>query len=188
MKHYAIAAAFLLTSPAAAASNNDQDAFHQRVEVPAGVEDQTDLMQLASRALPAGVNLREIFRLYKRGQHHTTLFYFPQNWGDINWSVDGTLGFISATAFENSRPLYMCQLNNIHWGYFTSADVACEGHFLTVFGQIGYISTVPLPNTAPLYRCNYIHKRQLKHFDTLQANCENVALGTNDGPLGYVFL
>ncbi len=137
--------------------------------------------------LPAGVTPREMFRLYKRGQHHTTLHYVPQNWEEIGWQREASLGVISATPFENSRPLYMCQLNNIAWGYLTSGDPGCEGQFLTPFGLIGYISSVPLPSTRPLYRCNYIHKGQLKHFDTHQPNCENVPLASNDGIQGYVF-
>jgi hypothetical protein len=144
---------------------------------------------VASRArqLPVGATPREVFRFYRRGQHHTTLYYMPDNWEKIGWQREGSLGVISSTPFENSRPLYMCQLHNIAWGYLTSGDPGCEGQFLTPFGLIGYISSVPLPNTAPLYRCNYIRKGQLKHFDTHQPNCEQVPLASNDGILGYVF-
>lgn len=161
---------------------------------PAGysVVDGSGSTQLSSHAsisaLPGDATLREIQRLYRRGQHHATLHYMPDNWSSIGWSHDGTLGFISATPFENSHPLYMCQLHNIAWGYLTSKEPGCEGQFLTPFGMIGYISSVARPDTVPLYRCHYLHKGQLKHFDTRHANCENVPSAKNDGILGYMFL
>lgn len=143
----------------------------------------------ASPFLPPGVTLRELLRLYN-GKHerHATLTYFPQNWNEFGWRQEGTQGFISSSPFENSRPLYMCQLNGVGLALFTSTDVGCEGQFLTPFGLIGYISAAPLPDTAPLYRCQYVFKRALRHFDTRMANCENAPQSSNDGILGYVFL
>lgn len=143
----------------------------------------------ASPYLPPGVSLREIFHFYKSDQErHATMHHFPQNWYDIGWRHVGNLGFISSTPFENSRPLYTCQLNGIAWAFFTHTDPTCGGHFLTNFGLLGYISNVPLPDTAPLYRCHYMFRGQLTHFNTFLANCGNVPTSVNDGIQGYVFL
>lgn len=182
-----IAACLLAASSSAIASAGSAHHLAPQTDSRAAEEIGHIAPSPASKSLPTGFSPREIFRLYRRGQHHTTLYYMPQNWDELGWQREGTFGFISATPFENSRPLYMCQLHNIAWGYFTSGDPGCEGQFLTPFGLIGYISTAPMPGTSPLYRCNYIYKGQLKHFDTQQANCENVPLGSNDGILGYVF-
>lgn len=143
----------------------------------------------ASPYLPPGVTLREIFRLYN-GKHerNASLFHFPQNWDKFGWRRENTLGFISGTPFENSRPLYMCQLNGVAHAFFTSMDVKCEGQFLTSFGMIGYISVTPLPDTTPLYRCHYMFKGRLTHFGTTLANCGNIPSSANDGVMGYVFL
>lgn len=183
MKAHAILAATLFAViPLAQASEWTP---HPVVEVGANAQPSSGA---GVAALPDGANLREIQRFYRRGQHHATLYFMPDDWNKIGWRHDGTLGFISATPFENSHPLYMCQLHNITWGYLTSKEPGCEGQFLTPFGMIGYISSVARPDTVPLYRCHYLHKGQLKHFDTRHANCENVPLAKNDGILGYMFL
>ena len=140
-------------------------------------------------SLPNGVNLREIFRHYNgKRERHATLYFFPQYWNEWGWRTEGSMGFISSTPFEHSRPLYACQLNGIRDAFFTSVDSGCEGQFLSSFGMIGYISSVPLPNTQPLYRCYYNFSGRTSHFDTFDAKCENVPRSSLDGVLGYVFL
>lgn len=138
---------------------------------------------------PNGVNLREIFRHYNgKRERHATLYFFPQFWNEWGWRTEGSMGFISSTPFEHSRPLYACQLSGIKDAFFTSLDSGCEGQFLSSFDIIGYISGVPLPNTQPLYRCHYNFKGRTSHFDTFDAKCENVPQSSLDGVLGYVFL
>lgn len=173
-----------ITSPAASAYQ--ATTMEQSTELVAQVAQEREYSALS---LPHGATLREIFRHYNgKRELNATLYFFPQNWDKFGWRMQGSLGFISSTPFENSRPLHACKLNGTKDSYFTSWDVGCEGHFLSSFGLIGYISTVPLPNTQPLYRCSYQFKGRLSHFDTFLANCGHIPNSHNNGPLGYVFL
>lgn len=152
-----------------------------------------DAVQIdASLAVPPGVVLREIFRIHRPSTNtHVTNFYWPDNWEDIGYVMEGTLGFISATSFENSVLIRNC-VGPQSWNSFTSSDPNCEpaagGVVLPGNWNIGYISTVQLPGTIPLYRCSFIWQKKVRHFDTHDANCESVVGANNDGPVGYVFL
>lgn len=143
----------------------------------------------ATLALPEGVTLREIIRMYRsKTGTHSTNFYWPENWHMLGWRLEGTLGFLSATPFENSKPLYSCNGPG-NWNYFTSPDSNCEGQYAPEQSFIGHISTMELPGTVPLYRCVVRWKgRDWRHLDTPAADCEGNASAVNDGILGYMFL
>lgn len=142
--------------------------------------------------VPSGVVLREIFRIFRPSTNtHVTNYYWPENWEDIGYLREGGLGFISSTPFENSVLIRSC-VGPHSWNYFTSRDPDCEsetgGVVLPGDWNIGYISTVQLPGTVPLYRCSFVWDRKIRHFDTLQVDCEGVREASNEGATGYVFL
>lgn len=61
------------------------------------------------RSLPAGVELRPIFRIYRdKTATHNTNYYWPSNWEDIGWKLEGSLGSVSSTQFENSIHIRSC--------------------------------------------------------------------------------
>lgn len=143
----------------------------------------------ASMALPTGVTLREIIRMYRsKTQTHSTNFYWPENGHKQGWRLEGTLGFLSSTPFQDSTPLYSCNGPG-NWNYFTSPDPDCEAGYHVGDYFIGHISKVALPGTLPLYRCVFIWKgTDWRHFDTLDPTCEGSVSAVNDGVLGHVFL
>jgi len=101
------------------------------------------------------------------------------------------LGFISYYPFEGSQTLYSCNTNDYR-DRFTSLDPNCEGHIKMGAAPItGYVASTQLAGTVPLYRCM---RGGLKpgnwadHFDTTNANCENVKNPANDGIIGYIWL
>lgn len=144
------------------------------------------------RSLPAGVELRPIFRIYRdKTATHNTNYYWPNNWEDIGWKLEGGLGSVSSTQFENSIHLRSC-VGPHSWNYFTSSDPNCEagigGVIIPGNWDIGYVSAVELPGTAPLYRCSFWWDKKMRHFDTLRADCEGWGGAFLDGVLGYVFM
>jgi hypothetical protein len=146
----------------------------------------------ATLAVPPGVELRHIFRVYRqRANTRVTMHYWPERWEDIGYAVEGTIGFVSAVPFENSVLIRSC-FGPSEWNYFTSSDPKCEAENGGVWGpgdwEIGYISTVHLPGTTPMYRCVFQWRGKWRHFDSLDLNCEGVEGVRNDGPLGYIFL
>lgn len=141
-------------------------------------------------SLPSGFVLREIFRIYRPATNtHVTHFYWPENWEDIGYKYEGTLGFISATPFENSALIRNC-VGPHSWNYFTSLDPNCEastgGVVLPGDWNLGYISTVQIPGSVPLYRCGFVWQGKIRHFDSRDFACEGV--GGTGAVLGYVFL
>lgn len=145
----------------------------------------------ATLSVPPDVVLRHIFRIYRPSTNtRVTHYYWPDRWEDIGYEVEGTIGFISATPFENSVLIRQC-VGPHSWNNFTSPDPNCEpasgGVVLPGDNNIGYISTVHLPGTTPLYRCVFEWRRKIRHFDSLDLNCEGVDGVRNDGTLGYVF-
>lgn len=143
----------------------------------------------AVNSVPEGVTLREIFRAVSRPNKdaHITLHYWPQNWEDLGWRIEGTLGFISSTQFPGSAPLYNCFIGGAY-GYFSSTDGACEGNQTTTLERTGFISQFQIAGTVPLHRCVFKYQNKLwHHYDTLDANCEGHPERL-DGILGYVFL
>ena len=147
-------------------------------------------LDATAMSLPPGVMLREIFRIHRpKTNTHVTHYYWPENWEDIGYEYEGTLGFISAAPFENSVLIRNC-VGPHSWNYFTSADPNCEaatgGVVLPGDWHIGYISTVQVPGSVPLYRCGFIWQGKIRHFDSRDFACEGV--GGTGGILGYVFL
>ncbi|CAD1792358.1 hypothetical protein XSP_002272 [Xanthomonas euroxanthea] len=154
----------------------------------------------ASMAVPVGVQLAEIKRLYNNSnKDHFSYFNLPKDWGKKGWMVEGSLGFVSSTYFENSKGLFLCWMasRDTKWVNkdFTSTDAGCEGYRQRTDGTgnpnslgsfLGYVSAIQLPGTVPLYRC-YV-QAEFDHFDTLSSNCEGRAMAVNDGILGYIFL
>lgn len=141
-------------------------------------------------SVPPGVQLVELERWFFRDDTYSVR---PLNSPSQKrpGSRQGVLGFISYTPFEGSVPLYLC-LTNDYRNRFTSRDAGCEGHLAdTAFPITGYVSPTQIAGTVPLYRCM---RGGLKpgnwadHFDTTDANCENVKNPANDGIIGYIWL
>lgn len=139
--------------------------------------------------VPPGVALAELHRLHNARLHtHTSRLNMGHDWEKDGWRIEGTLGFVSVTPFENSALIWEC------WGpspydLFTSRDSNCEGQNVPPGqGPVGYISTVQTAGTVPLYRCVYVWQKKLRHYDSPRADCEGNAEARNDGPLGYVFM
>lgn len=154
------------------------------------VAESLSVSESSTLSLPPGVVLREIFRIHRpKTNTHVTHFYWPENWEDIGYKYEGTLGFISAAPFENSVLIRQC-VGPHPWNNFTSSDPNCEaatgGVVLPGDQNIGYISTVQVPGSVPLYRCGFIWRGMIRHFDTRDLSCEGV--GGPAGILGYVFL
>lgn len=193
LKHIKIASVFLGMSVLGSAHGQNIIAIDSVPQSATGTD-------AAAMALPDGVQLKEIKRMYNNSyKDHFTYWNLPKDWGKKGWKLEGSLGFVSTTSFENSRGLYLCWMasKDTKWVNkdFTSPDPGCEGYHRRDDGVgnpnalgsfLGYVSTVQLPGTVPLYRC-YI-QLTFDHYDTLTSNCEGEGLATNDGILGYVFL
>lgn len=140
-------------------------------------------------AVPPGVTLSEVVRIYRPnlGSHKSV------NWDyggylQEGWHIEGTLGFISFTPFENSAPIREC-VSHTPWDNFSSIDVNCEGQPMLPAPKLrGYISQVQLAGTVPLYRCRHFWEGKQRHYDTLRADCDGNPAAISDGILGYVFM
>lgn len=146
----------------------------------------------AATALPPGVKLVELFRWRNLSTtHHFTHHSLPWNWQYNGWRLDGTIGFVSSTAFEGSRPIYVCGVNPGRNApvvdYFTSVDSNCEGHFVQpdLGPFIGFVAAYQMPGTVPLYRCDT--PGHFYHFDTTSPTCEGHPGSVREAVLGYVF-
>jgi len=142
-----------------------------------------------SLAVPAGVTLAELHRLYHPKQNsHMIIHYDIASWLRSGFIDEGVIGFVSSTPFEGGHAIRAC-LSHTPYDDFTSTDMNCEGQVIPPYrGIIGCLSTVQLPGTAPLYRCAYTWKGKLRHFDTRDIGCEGISGAHNDGPQGYVFM
>ncbi len=144
----------------------------------------------STMAVPDGVQLVELYRYYNsKERNHWSGRSMPQNWEQLGWRYEGSLGFISYTPFPGGHALYNCFIAGGN-DYFTSPDPNCEGKNLATFMPIlGYVADTQISGTVPLYRCmrGYTPTRA-DHFDTLSSACENVPNKATDGVIGYVFL
>ncbi|RDZ28504.1 hypothetical protein [Lysobacter silvisoli] len=159
----------------------------------AAVPAQQPANDVTLAALPPGVQLRELNRYFfnhnNGSGYHFSAFYLPNTW-EFYYDKEGTLGFVSMTPFENSRPIYNCliEVPRKHPSPFTSLDVNCEGQIPNSWhGFTGYLSTVQIEGTVPLYRCRFT-RGQPHHFDTHSPNCEGNPNAVSEGVLGYIFL
>lgn len=140
-------------------------------------------------AVPPGVTLSEVVRIYRPnlGSHVSVNWDYGLYLRD-GWHIEGTLGFISLTPFENSLPIREC-VSHTPWDTFSSTDANCEGQPMLPYSHLrGYISQAQLPGTVPLYRCRHLWEGKSRHFDTLRADCDGAPGAILDGPLGYVFM
>jgi hypothetical protein len=179
MKYFAIGALAIMTSGGVVASDTQVVPLEYR-STAVGVEN----------SLPPGFNPRHIFRIKRdKTATHITNYYWPDNWEDIGWELEDVFGYVSSTPFEGGVLIRSC-IGPHSWNYFTSVDPNCEpgigGVIIPGDWNIGYISTVQHPGSVPLYRCSFWWGRNMRHFDTLSAECEGRAAFL-DGVLGYVF-
>ncbi|MCD7096926.1 hypothetical protein [Stenotrophomonas sp. MMGLT7] len=139
-----------------------------------------------SYALPIGVTLVQLNRYFKpRGTKRLSHLNLPQNWGQLGWRHEGTLGFISTTPFAASHPIYSCFVAGQE-DFFTSLDVNCEGHQPFSGGHlVGYVSSVPVEGALPIYRCRIEWRKA--HMDSFDPHCYGEVGSNNDGLIGYVF-
>lgn len=181
MKYCAKMLALALATPGTLMANSPMHAADDSASEPAFGDARTAL---------EGFTPRAIYRLHTSSQSgiHMTLHFFPQNWEDHKWGVQGLLGYISSTPFPAGAPLYSCTIPG-RFDFFSSLDPACEGQsqvgWAGYLGVIGYISMEALPGHRPLYRC-YYHRAHPHHFDSHNSDCEGVPGANNDGLLGYV--
>lgn len=136
----------------------------------------------AQESPPAGASLFEASRWISDKQpiDHAT---WPGFSSFYDYRKEGTLGFMSASSFAGSHPLYSCGrtyrwrgLNAID--RFTSLSANCEGVGSTG-ALIGYVSSTQIPGTIPLYRC----LAGQNHFDSI-LGCEGYFA---EAVLGFVF-
>ncbi len=112
----------------------------------------------------------------------------PQNWGDIGWTVEGTVGYVAYVGWRDTVPLYSCFVNDNSSDFFSSLDPNCEGHHPLAGSEIiGWIMPYQIEGTIPLYRCDTPGFAE-DHFDTIDPNCEYNKPGSiNEGVLGYIW-
>ncbi|WP_406232257.1 hypothetical protein ACI703_13830 [Isoptericola jiangsuensis] len=157
---------------------------------PVSSESRQSVVAGSQSALPPGFTSRLIFRIKRdRTATHITHHYWPDNWEDIGWELEDAFGYVSSTPFDGGVLIRSC-VGPHSWNYFTSGDLSCEpgigGVIIPGDWNIGYISTIQHPGSVPLYRCSFWWGKNMRHFDTLSADCEGTGAFL-DGTLGYVF-
>ncbi|MBB5675182.1 hypothetical protein FHR59_001866 [Xanthomonas arboricola] len=141
---------------------------------------------------PEGMNPKPLFRLHNtRVKMHLTHGELPNNWSQLGWKLEGTLGIGSHSWFPGSHQVFSCYMRSRTTGeqgrYFSSTDPNCEGWTLTEWApHITFLNDVQVPGTVPLYRCYY--QPNLDHYDTLSDTCEGLPGATRESILGYIYL
>lgn len=143
----------------------------------------------AMSAFPPGAQMVELVRLYNpRDTDRISTHGMPDNWEDLGWRVEGTVGFMAFMPWGDAVPLYSCFANDGSRDYFSSRDPNCEGHFPFALPIVGWIMPYQIEGTVPLYRCDTPGYAE-DHFDTTDINCESNKPGAvNEGLLGYIWM
>lgn len=189
----------LIVSVAMAALSASGSAFSQEAHdlIPeallgAKVSTRTDA---ASLAAPVGVQLAPLLRLWNPKQRdRVSMYQMPDNWEDLGWVVEGTLGYVSYYSAPGFHPIYSCFTGKVPGDkipdFFSSIDPNCEGETLAPasFQPIGFLADTQIEGTVPLYRCDTPNTLG-DHFDTTSPVCEGNKPGAVlNGILGYIFL
>ncbi len=140
-------------------------------------------------AFPPGAQMVEMVRLYNnRITDRISTHGMPDNWEDLGWRVEGTVGFMAFYPWGDAVPLYNCFSNDSSNDYFTSNDANCEGHFLSTWAPIiGWVMPYQIEGTVTLYRCDTPGYAE-DHFDTTDVNCEGKPGAINEGLIGWIWM